>query len=192
MTHAGRPVRGTMLLAGVGLTVLAPRPASAQFGGEEFSTPGANCEGLKLKAATGVFSLTSAVGTRRSYNFVGTCFDGAKSFPAAASVTWDRSSFTLSESFGILGTFVNPAGKSYSGSVKSVFKCNEDPLIVPQAACNGVVHSNETGAKFLSRPYLEQHRPITKGKTSFTEAKALSTAAAAAAVANIVQRRSGK
>jgi hypothetical protein len=181
-----------MLLAGFGVTLLTPQPASAQFAGDEFSTPGANCVGLKLKAATGVFSLTSSVGTGHTYSFVGTCFDGSKSFPAAASVTWDRSSFTLSESFGILGTFVNSAGKSYSGSVKSVFKCNEDPLIVPQSACNGVVHSNETGAKFLSKPYLEQHRPITKGKTTFAEAKAFSTAAAAAAVANIVQRRSGQ
>jgi hypothetical protein len=181
-----------MLLAGVASIGLAPRAASAQFGGEAFSTADANCEGLKLKAATGVVGLTSGVGTRHSYSFVGTCFDGAKSFPAAASVTWDRSSFTLSESFGILGTFVNSAGKSYSGSVKSVFKCNEDPLIVSQAACNGVAHSNEPGAKFLSRPYLEQHRPITKGKTTFAEARALSTAAAAAAVASIVQRSSGK
>jgi hypothetical protein len=56
MSNGGRLVRRTMLLAGLGLTGLAPRPASAQFGGEEFSTPGANCEGLKLKAATGVLA----------------------------------------------------------------------------------------------------------------------------------------
>jgi hypothetical protein len=184
-------LQGTMLLA-VGFALLVPRDGVAQFGGEEFTTPGANCEGLKLQAATGVFTPTSMVGTRHTFSFVGTCFDGAKSFPAAASVEWDRGGFTLKENFGILGTFVNSAGKSYSGSVQSVFKCNEDPLVVPQAVCNGVAHNNETGAKFLSRPYLEQHRPITKGKTTFTQAKALSTAAAAAAVANIVQRRSAK
>jgi hypothetical protein len=167
-----RLVRGTMLLAGVGRIVLAPGRALAQFGGEEFTTPGANCEGLKLQAATGVLSPTSVVGTKHTYSFLGTCFDGAKSFPAAASVEWDRTSFSLKERFRILGTFVNSAGKSYSGSVQSLFKCNEDPLVLPQAACNGVVHNNETGAKFLSRPYLEQ---------------ALSAAAAAAAVANIVR-----
>jgi hypothetical protein len=173
MRNRRRLVQGTVLLAGVALTVLAPRRALAQFGGKPFSTAGPNCEGLKLQAATGVVSVTSVVGTRHTYSFVGTCFDGAKTFPAAASVEWDRTSFSLRESFRILGTFVNPAGKSYSGSVQSLLKCNEDPLVLPQAACNGVVHNNETGAKFLSRPYLEQHRPITKGKTTFAEAKAL-------------------
>jgi hypothetical protein len=187
MRNGRRLGPGTVLLAGIALTVLAPRRASAQFGGEPFSTPGANCEGLKLQAATGVVSLTSAVGTRHTYQFLGTCFDGAKTFPAEASAEWDRTSFSLRENFRILGTFVNSAGKSYSGSVQTLFKCNEDPLVVPQAACNGVAHNNQTGARFLSRPYLEQHRPITKGKTTFAEAKALSAAAAAAAVANIVR-----
>jgi hypothetical protein len=187
MRNGRRLVQGTMLLAGAALTVLAPRRALAQFGGESFSTPGANCEGLKLQAATGVVGMTSVVGTKHTYRFVGTCFDGAKTFPAEAYVEWDRTSFSLKENFGILGTFVNSAGKSYSGSVQSLFKCNEDPLVLPQAACNGVVHSNETGAKFLSRPYLEQHRPITKGKTTFAEAKALSAAGAVAAVAKTVR-----
>jgi hypothetical protein len=160
-----------------------------QFAGDEFTTAGPNCAGLKLQAATGVISTTSSVGTKHDYKFVGSCFDGAKSFPAAASVAWDRSTFTLRESFEILGTFVNSAGKSYSGAVGSQFKCNEDPLVVPQAVCNGLAHKNETGANFLSRPYLEQHRPITKGKTTFAEAKALSVAAFAAAAAKVVQLR---
>jgi hypothetical protein len=187
MRNGRRLLQGAKLLAGVALTVFAPQRALAQFSGEEFSTPGANCEGLKLQAATGVVSLTSAVGAKHTYRFVGTCFDGAKAFPAEASAEWDRTSFSLRENFRILGTFVNSAGKSYSGSVQSLFKCNEDPLVLPQAACNGVAHNNETGAKFLSRPYLQQHRPITKGKTTFAQAKALSAAAAAAAVANIVR-----
>jgi len=186
MRNGRRLLQGAKLLAGVGLTVFAPQRALAQFSGEEFTTPRANCEGLKLQAATGVVSLTSAVGSKHTYRFVGTCFDGAKALPAKASAEWDRTSFSLRESFRILGTFVNSAGKSYSGWVQSLFKCNEDPLVAPQSACNGVAHNNETSAKFLSRPYL-QHRPITKGKTTFAEAKALSAAAAAAAVANIVR-----
>lgn len=160
-------------LTALAVMLFVPRAGVAQFGaGDEFTTSGASCEGLKLKAATGVVAATGGVvGTKHSYSFVGTCFDGAKTFPAVARVEWDRASFSLKEEFGILGTFVNSAGKSYSGGVQSLFKCNEDPLVVPQAACNGVSHNNQTGAKFLSRPYLEQHRPITKGKTTLAEAK---------------------
>lgn len=78
MRNRRRLVQGTMLLAGVALTVLAPRRALAQFGGEPFSTAGPNCEGLKLQAATGVLNMNSVVGTKHTYHFLGTCFDGAR------------------------------------------------------------------------------------------------------------------
>jgi hypothetical protein len=166
--------RGLALLATLAAAPLAPRPVWAQgFGGDAFSSQGPNCYSLKLKEATGVVSL------KHTYHFVGTCNDGSRSFPAEAYVWWDRGSYALNEDFQIIGTYVNQAGKAYSGHVRSWFRCNDDPTVVPGAACNPVGHINQTGAKFLSKPYGER-RPITKGKTTLTEAKALSVQTAAA------------
>jgi hypothetical protein len=180
---SGRWLSGEITLSLWVLALGTPHPAAAQIpvldAGDEFKAEGANCSGLKLKGASGV------VGMRHTYYFVGTCYDGQRQFPAEAKVAWDRKAYSLSEDFQILGTFINSAGKSYAGHVRSVFKCNDDPTVIPQAACNGVGHTNETGAKFLSRPYVELRRPITKGKTTLAEAKALSAAAAAAVAAAV-------
>jgi hypothetical protein len=96
----------------------------------------------------------------------------------------------LNEAFQIIGTYVNPDGKSYSGRVLSQLKCNDDPEVIPAAVCNPVAHKNETGAKFLSVPYLQQRRPITKGRTTLAEALSASHLAAAAQGAANVYRRS--
>ena len=166
--------RACALLATLAAASLAPRQGWAQgFGGEAFSSQGPNCYSLKLKEATGVVSV------KHTYHFVGTCNDGNRSFPAEAYVWWDRSNYTLNEDFRIIGTYVNQAGKAYSGHVQSWFRCNDDPLVVQSVACNPVGHNNQTGAKFLSKPYAER-RPITKGKTTLAEANALSMQAAAA------------
>jgi hypothetical protein len=136
---------------------------------QAFSLEGANCKGLKLKEASGVPD-----GAVHTYKFVGTCWDGtSKNFPAEASVTWDGKARRLTENFTIIGTFINGAGKSYSGTVSSVMRCNDDPLIT-KGVCNPESHNNETGAVFLSNPYKEGPRPITQGKTTLAEATALS------------------
>jgi hypothetical protein len=184
MQNSRRTERALALVAALAATSLAPRPVSAQvpnlFGGEEFSSEGPNCYALKLKAATGVVSL------KHTYHFVGTCYDGNRSFPAEAHVTWDRSGYALVEDFQIIGTYVNSAGKAYSGHVQGWFQCNDDPTVVPSAACNPVGHINQTGAKFLSKPCTEGRRPITKGKTTLAEATTLSQQAAAS---NLVRFR---
>jgi hypothetical protein len=173
------------LLAVLAASLLAPARSAAQipsFGGEAFSTEGANCYALKLKAATGV------VGLKHTYHFVGSCWDGNRSFPAEAYVSWDRPSYTLVEDFRIIGTYVNADGWSYSGRVLSQLKCNDDPEVIPTAVCNPVSHVNETKAHFLSTPYLKQRRPITKGRTTLAEAKAYSQLAAVAQGAANVYR----
>ncbi len=132
-----------------------------------------NCFGLKLKAASGVPGAPI-----HEYLFVGACFDGERSFPAEAKVRWDGNAQTLTEVYRIIGTFVNKAGKSYSGTVRSVLKCNDDVLIAP-GACNGESHLNQTGAVFLSNRY-KRREPITMEKTSLSEAATLSKFAAKA------------
>ena len=146
-----------------------PRAGMAQA----FSLEGANCKGLKLKEASGVPD-----GVVHNYKFIGTCWDGtSKNFPAEASVTWDGKSRRLTENFAIIGTFVNSAGKSYSGKVSSVMRCNDDHMIT-NGVCNAESHNNETGAAFLSNPYKQGPRPITQGKTTLAEAASMSKAPA--------------
>jgi hypothetical protein len=59
-------------------------------------------------------------------------------------------------------------------------KCNDDPEVIAAAACNGVTHDNQTGAKFLSTPYVKLRRPIAKDRTTLAGAKAYSQLAAVA------------
>ncbi len=133
-----------------------------------------NCSGLKLKSASGI------PGTRlHQYKFVGTCNitnnrpEVERTVPAVAEARWDGTKLEFQESFKLLGDVNYSGGTITSGSVATIFKCNDDPLI-SNAACVVVHHKNSSGFPPFSNPAVQQHRPLLRGKTTLAEATALS------------------
>jgi hypothetical protein len=148
------------------------RPAHS----EKFTVLGydSNCSGLKLKGASGI------PGTRlHQYKFVGTCNitnnrpEVERTVPAVAEARWDGTKLEFQESFKLLGDVNYSGGTITSGSVATIFKCNDDPLI-SNAACVVVHHKNSSGFPPFSNPAVQQHRPLLRGKTTLAEATALS------------------
>lgn len=151
---------------------------SGQAVAGDFGRLDTDCHGLKLKQASGLPS-----GLVHTYRFEGTCNlvsvhpsgpSVQRAFPARAQVTWNHSKRELVESFATLGTF-EFGKRTRGGTLRSVYRCNEDPIVVTKGvACTGVAHKNETAIEPLSNPFLKLYRPITRGKTTLAEATAAS------------------
>jgi hypothetical protein len=175
-TQASRSGRAVLIIgmASVVLTV----GGDGQALDEPFALLDTDCHALKLKAASGVPD-----GAVHTYDFEGTCNlvnvypsgpSVVRRFPARAHVTWDVSKRELVEHFATLGTF-EWDHRTRGGEVESIYRCNEDPIVVKKGvACTGVAHKNQTAIEPLSNPFKKLFRPITRGKTTLSEATALS------------------
>jgi hypothetical protein len=142
------------------LAVLVPTMALAQ--------KDSDCRGLKLKTASGFSS-----GTIHSYEFQGTCrlFEGSGDRSFLHGTQWTRATASWDANTGSFQETVVTEGQ-YAGTIVMSLKCTQDP-VVTKVACARVSYHNPTGWSGFDGAW-KQYRPITRGKTTLFEARALS------------------